>query len=81
MVKYSNRRTGALPESAGPESCRPAVSRRRPPSHPARKPDEDLVVCVPLCEGHFELHVPKGRVNARDPRRRIDGFNADATPC
>ena len=81
MVKYSKGRAAALLDSAGPGTCRPGGSRRRPSGRPVRKPDEDLLVRVPLCAGTFELRVPKDRVKARPPRRHIEGFNADATPC
>jgi hypothetical protein len=81
MVKYSNRRTEALLESAGPGTCRPAVSRRRSPARPVPKAEEDLIVRVPLCRGPFELRVPRDRVEAKHRPRHIEGFNADATPC
>jgi hypothetical protein len=81
MVKHSSRREASLLESTGPGTCRPAVSRRRPPARPVRKAEADLVVRVPLCQGPFELLVPKGRVKAKHRRRHIEGFNADATPC
>jgi hypothetical protein len=81
MVKYSNCRAVALLDSAGPGTCRPAVSRRRPPARPVRKAEEDLVVRVPLCQGPFELRVPRARVKAKQRLRHIEGFNADATPC
>ena len=78
MVKYSNDQAASLLESAGPGTCRP-VSRGRPPARPVRKPEEDLVVRVPLCQGPFELRVPKAGAKAK--HRHIEGFNADATPC
>jgi hypothetical protein len=81
MVKYSNARAAALLGSAGPGTGRPAASQRRWSARPARKADEELVVRVPLCEGPFELRVPKARVKAKQRRRLIEGFNADATPC
>jgi hypothetical protein len=80
MVKYSNGRAAALLDSAGPGTSRPAVSRPRPRARPVRKAEKDLIVRVPLCQGPFELRVPKARSKGKD-RRRIEGFNADATPC
>jgi hypothetical protein len=81
MVKYSNDQAASLLESAGPGTCRPAVLRRRPPSRPVLKAEEDLIVRVPLCQGPFELRVPRDRVKAKHRPRHIEGFNADATPC
>ena len=81
MVKYSNGRAASLLESAGPGTCRPGVSRRRPPARPVRKADDDLIVRVPLCQGPFELRVPRTRVEAKHRPRHIEGFNADVTPC
>jgi len=81
MVKYSNGRAASLLESAGPGTCRPAVSRRRTPARPVPKAEEDLIVRVPLCEGPFELRVPRARGKAKHRPRHIEGFNADATPC
>ena len=80
MVKYSNGRAAALLDSAGPETSRPAVSKRRPPASPVHKADEELLVHVPLCEGLVELRVPKARFKAKR-HRQIEGFNPDATPC
>jgi hypothetical protein len=81
MVKYSNGQAASLLESAGPGTCRPAVSRRRPPARPVRKTEEDRIVRVPLCQGTFELRVPGARGKAKQPALHIEGFNADATPC
>jgi hypothetical protein len=81
MVKYSNGQAASLLESAGPGTCRPAVSRRRTPARPVPKAEEDLIVRVPLCEGPFELRVPRARGKAKHRARHIEGFNADATPC
>ena len=81
MVKYLNDRAESLLDSAGPGTCRPPVSRRRPPVRPVRRPHEELTVRVPLCEGPFELRVPRDRVKAKTPQDHIEGFNPDATPC
>jgi hypothetical protein len=81
MVKYSNDRAASLLESAGPGTCRPPVSRRRPTARPVPKPEEDLIVRIPLCQGPFELRVPRARGKAKHQTRHIEGFNADATPC
>jgi len=87
MVRHSNGRAASLLDSAGPGTCRPVYSRRRPPtpSPPVEVNDADdvLVVRVPLCEGPLELRVPRAAVKARhhDRRHHIPGFNADATPC
>jgi hypothetical protein len=82
MVKYSNDQAASLLESAGPGTRRPAVSHRRPPARPVPKAEEDLlIVRVPLCEGPFELRVPRDRFKATHRPRHIEGFNADVTPC
>jgi hypothetical protein len=81
MVKYSSGQVASLLESAGPGTCRPVGSRRSPPARPVHKPEEDRIVRVPLCQGPFELRVPRGRGKAKHPARHIEGFNADATPC
>ncbi len=87
MVSHSNGRAASLLDSAGPGTCRPADLPDRPAtvSPPVEVDDADdaLVVRIRLCEGPLELRVPRAAVRARDRghRRRIDGFNADATPC
>jgi hypothetical protein len=83
MVKYSNDQAASLLESAGPGTCRPAVSLAAGPAppRPIPKAEEDLIVRVPLCEGPFELRVPRDRAKAKHRTRHIEGFNADATPC
>jgi hypothetical protein len=81
MVKYSSARTEALLDSAGPGTCRPAGPRRPLPARPVHKQDADLVVRVPLCEGPFELRVPRDRAKARHPRRHIEESTGDATPA
>jgi hypothetical protein len=81
MVKYSNGRAASLLDSAGPGTCRPAVSRSRPSAHHVDEADKGLLIRVPLCEGPFELRVPTARVKARHRRRHIEGMNPDGTPC
>jgi hypothetical protein len=80
MVKYSNGQAASLLDSAGPGTCRPPVSRR-PAARPVPKPEDDVIVRVPLCQGPFELRVPRARGKAKHHPRHIEGFNADATPC
>jgi hypothetical protein len=43
--------------------------------------DEELVVLVRLNEGLLELRVPRESLASTEPSPRIEGFNADATPC
>jgi hypothetical protein len=68
MVKDSSRHAAALLDSAGGGTARQ---------------DDVRLVRVFLCEGPFELRVPRKGVNAknRPPQDHIEGFNADATPC
>ena len=42
--------------------------------------DDELVVLVRLNEGLLELRVPR-RAVPPDAPRRVNGVNADATPC
>jgi hypothetical protein len=81
MVKYSNDQAASLLESAGPGTCRPAVSLAAGRPRPIPKAEKDLIVRVPLCEGPFELRVPRDRAKAKHRTRHIEGFNADASPC
>jgi hypothetical protein len=85
MVSHSNGRAASLLDSAGPGTCRPAVS---PVSTATTTPpvavddgDDQIVVRISLCEGPVELRVPRAAVKAGRPRGHIEGFNADATPC
>jgi hypothetical protein len=75
MVKHSNGRAPALPDSAGPMTARTRAD--------LSESDDTLIVRVPLCEGPIELRVPREAVHAkkRPPQQHIEGFNADATPC
>jgi hypothetical protein len=43
--------------------------------------DDDVVVLVRLNEGLLELRVPRESLASQEPSHRIEGFNADATPC
>jgi hypothetical protein len=93
MVKHSHDRAAALLDWAGQVTSRPARQPAPRPHHIRPVADgpradvsesEDMVVVrVPLCEGPFELRVPRTAVKAptRRPRNHIEGFNADATPC
>jgi hypothetical protein len=81
MAKYTNGQAASLLESAGPGTCGPPVSRRRPTARPVPKREEDLIVRVPLCQGPFELRVPRARGKAKHHPTHIEEFNADATPC
>jgi hypothetical protein len=42
---------------------------------------DELVVLLRLNEGLLELRVPRRAVPATEEAQRIEGFNADATPC
>ena len=77
MVNDSEGRAAGLLDSAGPGTAGPA------PSLPRREPDSLRLVRIPLCEGQFELRVPRKMVKAtkRPPQDHIEGFNADAAPC
>jgi hypothetical protein len=81
MVKHSNDRAASLLDSAGPGTCRPAASPSRPSAVHVDDADKDLLVRVPLCEGTFELRVPRARVKARHRPRHIEGIYADTTSC
>jgi len=76
MVKDSNDHAAALLDSAGPGTAGLAPS-------PAHEPEGARVVRVPLCDGPFELRLPRSAENAkkRPPQDDIEGFNADAAPC
>jgi hypothetical protein len=93
MASHSHDHAGALLDSAGPGTSRPARRPAPRPRHVRPVPaalhadvydsDDTLVVRVPLCEGPLELRVPRAAVREpkRLPRDHIEGFNADATPC
>jgi hypothetical protein len=85
MVRHSNGRAASLLDSAGPGTCRPTDSPDRSatvsPHVEADDADDALVVRVQLCEGPFELRVPRASVKGRRHRHHAPGFNADATPC
>jgi hypothetical protein len=76
MVTHSNGRAAGLLDSAGPGTSGSASLK-------VNERDDVLVVRVPLCQGPFELRVPRAADKARhhQPRRHVPGFNADATPC
>ena len=84
MVSHSNGGAASLLDSAGPGTCRPADSPDRSaevsPPVEIDKAGDALVLRVCLCEGPFELRVPRAAVKD-DHRHHIHGFNADATPC
>jgi hypothetical protein len=42
---------------------------------------DEVVVLLRLNEGLLELRVPRRAVPPTEEAHRIDGFNADATPC
>jgi hypothetical protein len=93
MVWNENgRRAGALLDSAGPGTCRPAnpadTTSARSTTAEVYEADGVLVVRVRLTEGPLELRIPKATVAPlrRQPqllprRHHIPGFNAEATPC
>jgi hypothetical protein len=93
MVWNENgRRAGALLDSAGPGTCRPAnpadTTSARSTTAEVYEAGGVLVVRVRLTEGPLELRIPKATVAPlrRQPqllprRHHIPGFNAEATPC
>jgi hypothetical protein len=77
MVRQSNGRAAALLDSAGPGTSRPPDSATVSPAG-EDEADDALVIRVHLCEGPFELRVPRASVKARHPRH-AQGFNAYPT--
>jgi hypothetical protein len=78
MIRHSNSRAAALLDSAGPGTSRPPDSATVSPGG-EDDADDAFVVRVDLCEGPFELRVPRAAVKPRQ-RRHSEGSNAHATP-
>jgi hypothetical protein len=86
-----NRRSDALLDSAGPDTCRPAdtpvATSARSTTAEVHEAGDVLVVRVRLAEGPLELRIPKATVAPlRQPqfvprRHHIPGLNAEAIPC
>jgi hypothetical protein len=77
MVRHSNGRAASLLDSAGPGTSRPPDSATVSLGG-EDDADDAFVVRVHLCEGPFELRVPRASVKARH-HRHAKGSNACPT--
>jgi len=63
MVRHSNSRVASLLDSAGPGTSGPVDSATVSPAG-ADEADDAFVLHLRLCEGPFELRVPRGAIKA-----------------